>query len=134
MNPRRPRKIMKASCQQYRRESGRSEVPGKPLGVWRTYSIWAFWVGIAFFGVYPACNWFTSQRSEHWNLFFNAELALPFYPEFVWVYMSMYLLFALPPFFLNVAQLRDLGRQLVDRPDGGVRIRQGAEAVAESDA
>lgn len=104
---------MKASHQQHRRESGRSEVLEKPLGVWRIYSIWAFWVGIAFFGVYPACNWFTSQRSEHWNLFFNAELALPFYPEFVWVYMSMYLLFALPPFFLNVAQLRDLGRQLV---------------------
>lgn len=41
------------------------------------------------------------------------ELSIPFVPELVWVYLSMYILFPLPPFFLNVPQLRVLGKQLI---------------------
>ena len=32
--------------------------------IWKTYGIWALWVGIAFFSIYPTCNWLTSQRSN----------------------------------------------------------------------
>lgn len=81
--------------------------------VWKTYAIWAAWVGVAFFSVYPSCNWLTSQRSDYFHLYLKSELAVPFVPEFMLAYLSMYVLFALPPFFLGVAELHALGRQLV---------------------
>jgi membrane-associated phospholipid phosphatase len=81
--------------------------------VWKTYFFWAFWVGIAFFSIYPTCNWLSTQRSHTFNLYFTAELSIPFVPEFIWVYFSMYLLFLLPPCFLGVADLKVLGKQLI---------------------
>ena len=81
--------------------------------VWKVYGIWAIWVGIAFFSVYPACNWLTAQRNEIYPLYLQSELNIPLVPEFFWVYMSMYGLFLLPPFVLNPEQLKRLGKQLV---------------------
>jgi membrane-associated phospholipid phosphatase len=81
--------------------------------IWNVYGIWAFWVGIAFFFVYPASNWITSQRNVTYPLYLDAELDIPLIAEFFWVYISMYFLFLLPPFFLNTIQLKSLGKQLV---------------------
>ena len=81
--------------------------------VWKTYGYWAFWVGVAFFSVYPSCNWITSQRTDAYRLYLDAELAIPFVPEFFWLYMSLYLLFLLPPFFLGVSQLVLLGKRII---------------------
>ena len=81
--------------------------------VWKTYVIWAAWVGIAFFSIYPSCNWLTSRRTNYFNLYLEGELSLPFVPEFMLVYLSMYILFAMPPFFLNVVELNALGKQLI---------------------
>ncbi|MEW7986108.1 MAG: phosphatase PAP2 family protein [Candidatus Thiodiazotropha sp.] len=75
--------------------------------------MWAFWVGIAFFSVYPTCNWLTAQRNETYQLYLKSELDIPLVQEFFWVYMSMYGLFLLPPFVLNTEQLKRLGKQLV---------------------
>lgn len=80
---------------------------------WKVYGYWAFWVGVAFFSVYPTCNWLTSQRTVAYPLFLDAELYIPLVPEFFWLYVSMYVLFLLPPFFLNSVQLKLLGKQLV---------------------
>lgn len=80
---------------------------------WKTYSYWAFWVGVAFFSVYPTCNWLTSQRAVAYPLYINKELSIPLVPEFIWLYMSMYILFLLPPFFLDNIQLKLLGKQLI---------------------
>ena len=80
---------------------------------WKVFGIWALWVGVAFFSVYPTCNWLTAQRSVTYPLYHSAELSIPFIPEFFWVYISMYLLFLLPPFLLNTSQLIRLGKQLV---------------------
>ena len=66
----------------------------------RTYSIWSFRVGVAFFGVYPTMNWLTSLRPAQFHLYFASELAIPFVPQFIWAYLSMYVLFALPLFFV----------------------------------
>lgn len=77
------------------------------------YGMWAFWVGIAFFSVYPTCNWLTAQRNETYQLYLKSELDIPLVQEFFWVYMSMYGLFLLPPFVLNTEQLKRLGKQLV---------------------
>ena len=81
--------------------------------IWKTYGYWALLVGVAFFSVYPACNWLTSQRQEVYQLYFVAELSIPFIPAFYWVYMSLYALFLLPPFFMNVKQLETLGKRII---------------------
>ena len=80
---------------------------------WKVFGIWAFWVGVAFFSIYPTFNWITSQRSATYALYHSAELSIPFIPEFFWVYISMYILFLLPPFLLTTDQLKSLGKQLV---------------------
>lgn len=78
-----------------------------------TYLWWAGWVGVAFFSVYPSLNWFTSTRDTVLHLYLPAELGIPFVPELLWVYLSMYAIFLLPPFFMTPPALRALGRQLV---------------------
>ena len=70
-------------------------------------------MGFAFFSVYPTCNWITSQRNTTFPLYLDAELAIPFIPEFFWIYISMYGLFLLPPFLLNSTQLKRLGPALI---------------------
>ena len=81
--------------------------------VWKTYGIWAFWVGITFISVYPTCNWLTANRTTTLSLFIHSELAIPFIPGFIWIYLSLYILFLMPPFFLNTTQLKRLGKQLI---------------------
>lgn len=85
----------------------------KSTSVWKTYAFWAIWVGVAFFSVYPTCNWLTSLRGEYFDLYLPVELGVPFVPQFMLAYLSMYVLFALPPFFLKVAELTALGKQLI---------------------
>lgn len=80
---------------------------------WKTYGYWAFWVSIAFFSIYPACNWLTSTREYTYKLYLQSELDIPLVQEFIWIYLSMYILFLTPPFFLNNNQLIILGKRLV---------------------
>jgi hypothetical protein len=79
----------------------------------RTYFFWSFWVGVAFFGVYPTMNWITSLRPAPLHLYFRGELAIPFLPVFIWPYLSMYLLFLLPLFLMPASRMPSLGRQLI---------------------
>lgn len=81
--------------------------------IWRTYAYWSLWISIAFFSVYPLCNWLTAHREATLNLYIAPELSIPFVPEFAWVYLSLYVLFLIPPFALDPARLRTLGGQLV---------------------
>jgi hypothetical protein len=83
------------------------------LRAWKIYGFWAVWVGVAFFAVYPTCNWLTSRRTRLFDFYVAPELALPFVPSFIWAYLSMYALFLTPPLFLDAPRLRALGRQLV---------------------
>lgn len=79
----------------------------------RTFCLWGAAAGLVFVLVYPSCNWITSQRAYHYRLYADWELKIPFWPEWVLVYLSMYLLFLVPPFFLTCAALRRLGLQLI---------------------
>jgi hypothetical protein len=79
----------------------------------RTYLFWSFCVGVAFFSIYPTMNWLTSLRARPWHLYVPAELAIPFVPQFVWAYLSMYALFALPAFVLPEPRMPPLGKQLI---------------------
>ncbi|MBK5142953.1 phosphatase PAP2 family protein [Budviciaceae bacterium BWR-B9] len=79
----------------------------------KTYLIYSCWVGVFFFGLYPTINWFTSTRTDYFLLYLQAELAIPFIPTFVWFYLSMYLVFMLPVFFLNTRDLKRLAAELI---------------------
>ena len=81
--------------------------------VWKTYFYWLLWISVAFFTVYPTCNWLTNQRTDALGLYSSAELKIPFVPEFVWAYLSLYVLFLIPPFFLSHQRMNILGRQLI---------------------
>lgn len=79
-----------------------------------TFAYWGFWVGVAFFSVYPTTNWLSSLRPEStYAMYLPQELAIPFRAEFIWVYLSMYLLFFTPPFFLDQIQLKRLAKELI---------------------
>lgn len=80
---------------------------------WRTFLLWGSLVGLAFFSVYPTMNWLTGLRAHQYALFIEPELGVPFIPAFIWLYLSMYGLFALPPFFLGPESLRRLGKELI---------------------
>ena len=78
-----------------------------------TFVLWGAIVGVAFFGIYPTTNWWAGQRAQHYALYVPQELALPFWPRWIWLYLSMYVLFLLPPFWLNPPALRRLARELI---------------------
>ena len=79
----------------------------------KSFAWWGTFVGIAFFSVYPTTNWLTGLRSEHLEVYAEAELQIPFVAGFIWLYLSMYLLFVLPPFVLNPPELKRLGLELI---------------------
>jgi hypothetical protein len=91
-------------------------LPTPILASWErplVFSFWSFWIAVAFFGVYPAMNWVTSLRPARLHLFVPAELAIPFVPQFIWAYLSMYVLFFLPLVFVPTARMPFLGKQLI---------------------
>jgi len=87
--------------------------PTSNIAALKSYGFWAFWVGVTFISVYPTCNWLTANREITYSLYINTELAIPFVPGFFWIYMSMYVLFLLPAFFLDAEHLKRLGKQLI---------------------
>lgn len=60
-------------------------------------SIW-FWI------IYAGADYLTEQRALRVRVHFSAELAIPFQPQWVVVYMSIYLLFLAAPFILRTRQ------------------------------
>jgi len=79
----------------------------------RTYALWAGLAGLGFFAVYPTLNWVTDLRPKRLHLFVSHELGIPFVPQFIWAYLSMYLLFLMPLFLLPAARMPALGKQLL---------------------
>jgi len=77
-----------------------------------TFASWGALVGVSFFSIYPTTNWFAGLRDPR-CLFFAWELSLPLVPQFIWFYLSMYILFALPPFFLSPGELKLLAKELI---------------------
>jgi membrane-associated phospholipid phosphatase len=89
-------------------------VPLQPLSSrLSTFASWGSLVGLAFFSIYPTTNWLTGLGSRHYSLFLADELRLPFIPQFIWLYLSMYALFVLPPFLLNPLELKRLAKELI---------------------
>ncbi|MDO5692833.1 MAG: phosphatase PAP2 family protein [Pseudomonadota bacterium] len=76
-------------------------------------SAWGALVGVVFFAVYPTTNHWASQRASTTGVYVDWELAIPFMSQWVWVYLSMYLLFVVPPFWLGARALRRLAEVLI---------------------
>jgi hypothetical protein len=70
-------------------------------------------VSLAFFPVYTGCAAVTAARAGRWHPYADWELAIPFVPFMVVPYLSMFVLFLLPPFQLEEPELRALAARLV---------------------
>ena len=78
----------------------------------RCYLLWLARVSILFFTIYPLCNWLADQHDFRVNLFFPFEANTPYIKEWIWIYMSLGILFVLPLFRLTADQINLLGRQM----------------------
>jgi len=78
-----------------------------------TYSCYVLVIGLLFVVGYGGANWLAAQRAEPLHLYLRAELAVPFIPAMLWLYLSINLLFLLPLFRLQREELRRLGRQMI---------------------
>jgi len=65
-----------------------------------------------FAAVYGTCNWLTAQRGDLQRFYFDWELAIPFVPAMVCVYLSLIVTFFLPVFCLRGPALVTLSRRL----------------------
>jgi len=77
------------------------------------YLLWMAPVSVVFFGLYPTINAYTATRSDTLALWLPAELSVPFIPQFIWGYLSMYLIVLVPLFFLNLHQQKRLAIELM---------------------
>jgi membrane-associated phospholipid phosphatase len=77
------------------------------------FAIWGARVAVVFLCVYPATNWLAAQQTRHYVFFFDAELRIPFCPEWIWAYFSVYVLLLLPLFLLDVARFQRLCKALI---------------------
>lgn len=72
----------------------------------------AMLVSLVFFPIYIGCAALTAARASQWQLYADWELALPFWPFMIVPYLSMFVLFLLPPLQLDEAELRALTMRL----------------------
>ena len=79
----------------------------------RVYIVYGLAIDLAFFSVYGLCNWVSAQRTDVRQLYFDWELGIPFVPEMLVVYLSMFVLFFVPLFQLSPDELRRLGQQVL---------------------
>jgi membrane-associated phospholipid phosphatase len=70
-------------------------------------------VALVFFPVYIGCATVTAARAAHWHPYASWELGLPFVPSMIVPYLSMFVLFVLPPLQLDEAELRALSARLI---------------------
>lgn len=80
---------------------------GEPFFAWPGWRHLRFAAFVSLLGVmwfilvYGGCDALTAHRTTRVRIHLDAELEIPFVPEFVLVYMSIYLLFVAAPFILR---------------------------------
>lgn len=84
-----------------------------PARRWRAYGRWAALNLLAFGVLYPLVNWLTGVRATTFGLYLDAEKAIPFLPLWIWAYLSINLLFVLPPLVMRAADMPLLGRRML---------------------
>jgi membrane-associated phospholipid phosphatase len=91
---------------------------GRPLTwpTWRRLAvgvIGALVVSLAFFPIYVGGMAFAALRGHPAHLYASFELGIPFWPAMIVPYLSMFILFLIPPLQLEPGELTDLVRRLV---------------------
>jgi len=106
---------------------------------WRTYGRWAG-LNLLVFGVlYPLVNWLTGARASTFGLYLDGERTIPFLPVWIWAYLSINLLFMLPPLFMRASDMPLLGKRMLVATLSGCLIflllpaRLGFERVVPGD-
>jgi membrane-associated phospholipid phosphatase len=69
-------------------------------------------VSLAFFPIYLGCAALAAMRDHPLALYADWELSIPFWPVMIVPYLSMFVLFVMPPWQLDASDLRDLVRRL----------------------
>jgi len=106
---------------------------------WRTYVRWAGLNLLAFGVLYPLVNWLTGVRATTFGLYLDAERSVPFLAAWIWAYLSINLLFLLPPLFMRAADMPLLGRRMLVATVSGCVVflllpaRLGFERVVPDD-
>lgn len=70
-------------------------------------------VDVVFLTVFGGANWLAAGSGSSYRFYMDWELSIPFVPAFVWAYCSLWVLFFLPLFQLNPAELRRLALQVI---------------------
>ena len=77
--------------------------------------------GAAFVVCYVGPNYYASISDVHYRFYFSWESAIPFYPSWIYIYLTISLWFLLPLFVLDAEAIRKLSRAfLVTTLIGGV--------------
>ena len=76
----------------------------------KLYLGWSLAVTFLFVVTYGYTNWLASMRPVRYKLYFDRELAIPFVPWMIWVYLSMQAFLALPMAVLSTAGISRFGR------------------------
>ena len=103
---------------------------------WRTYGRWTGLNLLVFGALYPLVNWLTGVRASTFGLYLDSERGIPFLPLWIWAYLSINLLFVLPPLFMRTSDMPLLGRRMLVATVAGCMIflllpaRLGFERVA----
>jgi membrane-associated phospholipid phosphatase len=106
---------------------------------WRTYGRWTGLNLLVFGALYPLVNWLTGVRASTFGLYLDSERTIPFLPVWIWAYLSINLLFLLPPLFVRAADMPLLGRRMLVATVSGCLIflllpaRLGFERVVPGD-
>ena len=75
---------------------------GWPGGAHLRFAVSLAFVGGSWFAfVYGGADWVTARRTTRWSVHFAAEQQIPFVPELIVVYISLYSIFILAPFILR---------------------------------
>jgi hypothetical protein len=80
----------------------------------------ALQVSLVFFPVYLGCAAVTAGRARHWHPYASWETNVPFVPFMIVPYLSMFVLFLLPPLQLDAPELRCLTARLAASLAGGL--------------
>lgn len=70
-------------------------------------------LSVAFLFVYGGANYLASQRSDRVKLFLPLELHIPFVPQFILIYLSVFALFPLPLLYISKARVPALAKAFV---------------------
>lgn len=67
-----------------------------------------FILGTLFVCIYGTLNYYSFRRETLRNIYFDWELIIPFVPMFIYIYLSIFLVFFLPLFYFNTRQMQSI--------------------------